>query len=362
MKRLSSFLIGTVLLPAFLSCAGGGAGAPQDGYVIGFYNVENLFDAVHDKGKNDYDFLPDGSNGWTPERYARKRENIASVIRAMKEENGCWHTVLGLAEVENRQVLEDLVREPGIEEADFRIVHFEGPDRRGIDCALLYRPEFNVLESESIPYDFDSERIRFGMDRDEMRSFRTRDVLLVRGKLAGEMFAVFVAHLPSRKGEKAEETRARGAEIIHDKAMALMEKYPGIKIVVMGDMNDNPEDESQVKWLHARATIGETGPQDFFSPFISTLRAGIGTLTYRNEWNLFDIILVNQALAKAQPGSLHIVPCVADKYYGKVFRKPFMTQQDGKYKGSPLRTFSGGEFLDGYSDHYPTSIVVSTHP
>ncbi len=357
MKRI---LILAWALLGLLSCAGGAA-EPAEGYVVGFYNVENLFDDTHDNGKNDYDFLPDGSNGWTADRYARKRANIARVIREMKEDNGAWHSILGLAEVENDRVLEDLLREPDIADAGFRYIHFEGPDRRGIDCALLYRPDdFTVIDSKSIPYDFDSDAIRFEMDRDEMRQFRTRDVLMVRGKIAGEMLAVFVTHLPSRKGDKAEETRARGAEIIYEEAMALMEKYPGIKIVVMGDMNDNPEDESQTRWLHARESIEKTGPADFYSPFISTLRNGIGTLTYRGEWNLFDIIMVNQALTDAPEGSLRIVPCVAGKYYGKVFRKPFLTQQDGKYKGSPLRTFSGGEFLDGFSDHYPTCIVLST--
>ena len=357
---MKKFALHLLALLCALSCAEAGSSAIPDGYVIGFYNVENLFDAAHDKGKNDYDFLPDGANGWTAERYARKRENIASVIRAMKEENGAWHTLLGLAEVENDQVLEDLLQEPSVAEAGYEYVHFEGPDRRGIDCALLYRPqEFTLLEKRSIPYDFDSPGIRFEMTRDEMRNFRTRDVLMVRGKIAGEMVAVFVAHLPSRKGEKAEETRARGAEIIHENALALMQKHPGIKIVVMGDMNDDPEDRSQTEYLHAKATKEETGAADFYSPFISTLRRGIGTLTYHGDWNLFDIILVNQALADAPAGSLHIVPCVAGKYDGCVFKKPFMTQQEGKYKGSPKRTFSGETFLDGYSDHYPTYIVIS---
>ena len=205
---MKKFALHLLALLCALSCAESGSSAIPDGYVIGFYNVENLFDAAHDKGKNDYDFLPDGANGWTAERYARKRENIASVIRAMKEENGAWHTLLGLAEVENDQVLEDLLQEPSVAEAGYEYVHFEGPDRRGIDCAFLYRPqEFTLLEKRSIPYDFDSPGIRFEMTRDEMRNFRTRDVLMVRGKIAGEMVAVFVAHLPSRKGGNA---RPRG--------------------------------------------------------------------------------------------------------------------------------------------------------
>ena len=108
-------------------------------YVIGFYNLENLFDTYHDEGKNDYEYLPDGANQWTEVKYAKKLHNMASVIRAMKEDNKVWHSVLGVCEIENRHVLEDLVVQPEIAEADFQIVHFDGPDRRGVDVALLYR-------------------------------------------------------------------------------------------------------------------------------------------------------------------------------------------------------------------------------
>lgn len=335
------------------------AGSPKR-YVLGFYNVENLFDTYHDEGKNDYEFLPDGKNKWTEPKYEKKLHNIATVIKAMADENKAFHTVLGLSEIENRHVLEDLVSQPEIEAANYQIVHYDGPDRRGVDVALLYRPEhFTVEESKSIPFDFNSTTITFTMDKEGQDYFRTRDILMVRGLLDGEMFAFFVAHLPSRIGGKGQDLRSRGAEIIYEHSLELMKQYPGIKIMVMGDMNDNPTDESMVTYMHGKETIAEVGEQDFFSPFLSMLKAGYGSLAYRGTWNIYDIILVNEALANAPKGTLKIQPIVKKKYYGRVFSQPFMTQQEGQYKGTPFRTFSNGTFIGGYSDHYPTYIIVS---
>lgn len=356
MKRIL-YVILTLVLMSVATTAG--AGGPKR-YVLGFYNVENLFDTYHDDGKNDYEFLPDGKNKWTEPKYEKKLHNIATVIRAMADENKAYHAVLGLSEVENRHVLEDLVNQPEIEAANYQIVHYDGPDRRGVDVALLYRPEyFMVEESKSIPFDFNSKAIKFAMDKEGQDYFRTRDILMVRGLLDGEMFAFFVAHLPSRIGGKGQDLRSRGAEIIYEHSLKLMEEYPGIKIMVMGDMNDNPTDESMVKYMHGKETIAEVGKYDFFSPFLSMLKAGYGSLAYRGTWNIYDIILVNEAMANAPKGTLKIQPIVKKKYYGRVFSQPFMTQQEGQYKGTPFRTFSNGTFIGGYSDHYPTYIIVS---
>ena len=213
MKRIL-YVILTLVLMSVATTAG--AGGPKR-YVLGFYNVENLFDTYHDDGKNDYEFLPDGKNKWTEPKYEKKLHNIATVIRAMADENKAYHAVLGLSEVENRHVLEDLVNQPEIEAANYQIVHNDGPDRRGVDVALLYRPEyFTVEESKSIPFDFNSKTIKFAMDKEGQDYFRTRDILMVRGLLDGEMFAFFVAHLPSRIGGKGQDLRSRGAEIIYE--------------------------------------------------------------------------------------------------------------------------------------------------
>ena len=328
-------------------------------YVIGFYNLENLFDTYHDEGKNDYEFLPDGANQWTEAKYQKKLANMAHVIAAMKEDNGRWHTVLGVSEIENRHVLEDLVAEPEIAEANYQIVHYDGPDQRGVDVALLYKPEqMTVVESESIPFTFDSD-IPFDMDEEQKANFRTRDILMVHGIIDGEHFAFYVCHLPSRIGGKGVYTRARGGEIVYNHSMKMMEKYPGIKCVVMGDMNDNPTDASMAVYLHGKENIEEVGPKDYFSPFVSMLKAGYGSLAYRGEWNIYDCILVNEPLAHAPKGTLQIQQITKKKYYARIFTKPFMANQSGDYKDTPFRTFSNGAFVGGYSDHYPTYIVVS---
>ena len=351
-KLLYTLLIVLLAAPAAM-------GAGKKSYVIGFYNLENLFDTYHDEGKNDYEYLPDGANQWTEAKYAKKLKNMASVIRAMKEENKAWHAILGVSEIENRHVLEDLVSQPEIAEANYQIVHYDGPDRRGVDVALFYRPElFTLLESRSIPFDFNSN-LDFGMSEEEKADFRTRDILMVRGMLGDEMFAFFVAHLPSRLGDKSSALRSRGGEIMYQTSRELMAAYPGIKIVAMGDMNDNPTDDSMAVQMRGREKIEEVGPEDFFSPFLSMLKAGYSSLFYRGGGNIYDILVCNYNLAHAPKGTLQIQPIVKKKYYGRVFHQPFMTQQDGQYAGQPFRTYSNGAFVGGYSDHYPTYIIVS---
>lgn len=328
-------------------------------YGVMFYNLENLFDTYHDEGKNDYEYLPDGANEWTDFKYQKKLANMARVIRAMRDENKAYHAVLGVSEIENRHVLEDLVAEPAIADAHYQIVHYDGPDRRGVDVGLLYRPElFTVLESKSIPFNFDST-LEFGMTKEEQDAFRTRDILMVRGMLGGEMFAFFVAHLPSRLGEKSGALRSRGGQIMYEESVRLMQAYPGIKIVAMGDMNDNPTDDSMAVWMHGREKVEDVGPMDFFSPFLSMLKAGYSSLYYRGENNIYDILVVNEPLVNAPKGTLKIQPIVKKKYYARIFNPSFMVQQEGQYAGQPLRTFSNGAFVGGYSDHFPTYIVVS---
>ena len=329
-------------------------------HIIGFYNLENLFDTYHDEGKNDYEYLPDGDNNWTEAKYAKKLANMAHVIAAMKQDNGVWHTVLGVSEIENRHVLEDLVSEPEIAEANYQIVHYDGPDRRGVDVAMLYDPaKFTLLDSESIPFTFEGSAINFEMTKEEQDNFRTRDILMCHGLIGGEHFAIYVCHLPSRLGGKGADNRARGGEIVYNHSRMMMEKYPGIKCVVMGDMNDNPTDPSMAIYLRGREKIEEVGPQDYFSPFLSMLKAGYSSLYYRGENNIYDCILVNYDLAHAPEGSWQIQPFLKKKYYGRIFTKPFMTNQTGQYKGTPFRTFSNGAFVGGYSDHYPTYRVIA---
>ena len=354
-KILNAILLFLLVVPV--------ATAQTDGrnktFVVGFYNLENLFDIYDDPAKHDEEFLPDGKNQWTEVKYQKKLHNIATVIQSMAKTNGRFHTLLGVSEIENRLVIEDLVSQPEIAAANYQIVHYDAPDARGVDVALLYRPDnFKFIDSESIPFDFHSGTIEFAMEGEDRASFKTRDILMVHGLLDGEEFAVYVAHLPSRIGGKGWDLRSRGAEIIYGHAQKMMEKYPGIKVVVMGDMNDNPYDRSMVEFLHSKENPQDVGQDDFFSPFWSMLKAGYGSLAYQGVWNIYDIILVNEALLNSPDGGVKIRPVGKKGFYGVVYKKPFMITQSGQYKGTPFRTFSNGSFIGGYSDHLPTYIVL----
>ena len=331
-------------------------------HVIGFYNLENLFDVYNDPVKNDEEFLPEGKNKWTEAKYQVKLKNMAKVIRAMKEENGVWHALLGVSEIENRLVLEDLVWEEQIREANYQIIHYDGPDRRGVDVALLYDPKvFTFIESESIPFTFEGSSIDWIQSKEERDYFRTRDILMVHGTIDGEHFAVYVAHLPSRAGGKkgGNQLRDRGGEIMYNHAMQMQAKYPGIKIICMGDMNDNPTDPSMAEYLHGKEFTEEVTDTEFFSPFISMLKAGFGSLAYQGVWSIYDLLLVNNALVHPQEGTFGLRQLHKKGYYGRIFNAKFLTNQAGQYKGTPYRTFSNGAFIGGYSDHYPTYIVIT---
>ena len=354
MKR--SFIVAALLLLMSLSAS---AQKTQQNYVIGFYNLENLFDTYDDPVKNDSEFLPEGKNKWTQAKYEKKLHNMAKVIRSMADNNKRWHTILGISEIENRLVIEDLVSQPEIADANYQIVHYDSPDRRGVDVALLYKPDqFTYLDSESIPFDFNSD---IDFSDTDTSYFKTRDILMVHGLIAGEHFAFYVAHLPSRIGGKGGNLRGRGGEIIYNHSREMEAKYPGIKIVAMGDMNDNPTDDSMAKYLHGQERLENVTPTEFFSPYISMLKAGYGSLCYQGVWSIYDLELVNYNLAHAPDGGLKIQPVTKNhgkEYYGVVFKRPWMTTQKGQYKGYPFRTFSNGAFVGGYSDHYPTYIVV----
>lgn len=354
MKR--SFIVAALLLLMSLSAS---AQKTQQNYVIGFYNLENLFDTYDDPVKNDNEFLPEGKNKWTQAKYEKKLHNMAKVIRSMADNNKRWHTILGISEIENRLVIEDLVSQPEIADANYQIVHYDSPDRRGVDVALLYKPDqFTYLDSESIPFDFNSD---IDFSDTDTSYFKTRDILMVHGLIAGEHFAFYVAHLPSRIGGKGGNLRSRGAEIIYNHSRRMEAKYPGIKIVAMGDMNDNPTDDSMAKYLHGQEHLENVTPGEFYSPYISMLKAGYGSLCYQGVWSIYDLELVNYNLAHAPDGGLKIQPVTKNhgkEYYGVVFKRPWMTTQKGQYKGYPFRTFSNGAFVGGYSDHYPTYIVV----
>lgn len=310
----------------------------RDLYSVAFYNLENLFDTIHDAGKNDLEFLPSGSYVWTAEKYEAKLKNLAKVLSEVSRDRvPGGPAVIGVAEAENNRVLTDLVSQPAI--SNYKFVHYEGPDKRGIDCALLYDPEqFTVTNSKlvlSTPFEGDTVHL-------------TRGFLIVDGQMAGERVCFIVNHWPSR-GAKS-PVRVHAAKQVRALADSLMRTDKKLKLIVMGDMNDDPMDESMVT-LGACKYAKQVKKGEFYNPWWETLEdKGVGTLLYRGKWNLFDQIVVSRPLLKAKKGL---------KYdHNEVFIREYLFQQDGKYKGSPLRTHGGRVWLNGYSDHLPTIIYL----
>ncbi len=307
-------------------------------YSVAFYNLENLFDTIHDAGKNDYEFLPDGSYQWTTKKYEAKLKNLSTVLSSLSRElvpEG--PAVIGVAEAENRRVLTDLVNQPAI--SNYEFIHYEGPDKRGIDCALLYDPkQFTVTNSKlvlSTPFEGDTVHL-------------TRGFLIVDGQLAGEHICFIVNHWPSRGAESP--VRVHAAKQVKALTDSLLHIDKKMKIVVMGDMNDDPMDES-MQALGARKYRTGMKPGQFYNPWWETLEdKGVGTLLYRGKWNLFDQIVLSRPLVKAKKGLRYD--------HNEVFIRDFLIQQDGKYKGAPLRTHGGRVWLNGYSDHLPTIIYL----
>lgn len=318
-------------------------------YAVGFYNLENLFDTCHDEGKEDYDFLPDGSYKWNSEKYAHKLHNLARVLSEMgsdvlPQSVGC--AVIGVSEVENSKVLDDLTAQPELASRGYKYCHIEGPDVRGIDCALLYNPAlFTVRDVKLVPY-------VQSLEKDS--AFYTRGFLTVSGTLADEHVTVIVNHLPSRaSGSFYREQGGRQIRAVKD---SLLRDDPQVKVIVMGDMNDDPMDLSMAEALGAKREISEVGDSDMYNPWWNVLATeGQGTLMYRGKWNLFDQIILSPSLL-CRDGENDRSTLKYFKH--NIFSRDYMIQQDGNYKGSPLRTHAGGTWLDGFSDHLPTVIYL----
>ena len=352
MKR-HLFLMAMTLLVAM------GANAKEKQYAlygIGFYNLENLFDTCHDEGKNDYEYLPDGRNKWTGLKYTHKLKNMARVLSEMGTDRipqGC--AAIGVSEVENAKCLADLCNQETLKARNFQFVHIEGPDQRGVDCALLYNPRlFEIRNVKLVPYIYIKEE-------DSMRA--TRGFLVVSGTLADEHVTIVVNHLPSRGATSFyREEGGRQLRIVKD---SLLKDDPNVKIFIMGDMNDDPQDKSMAEALGAKRKIKDVEDGGLWNPFWDVLASGTGTLQYDGKWNLFDQIILSRSLLDTNVMKKTIdfkprdIDCSSLRYYRhQVFRRDYLFQKEGKYKGNTLRTHAGGVWLDGYSDHLPTVVYV----
>ncbi len=311
---------------------------------VGFYNLENLFDTVNDTLINDEEYLPEGKRAWTEERYQEKSANMAYVISQIGLDNvKAGLSVLGVSEVENRKVLEDLVAQPAIKDRNYQIVHFDSPDRRGVDVGLLYNPtHFQPVYSEAIP---------LMIYNDGVRRF-TRDVLYVKGLIETDTFHFLVNHWPSRGGGPAtvaqRNSAAKLCRMVYDSITLIA---PNAKVVIMGDLNDDPTSESLKSHLRTVGKISDVHKTGLFNPFEDHYRRGQGSNAYRDAWSLFDQVIISAGLTdKTKPGYYY--------FKANIFNKQFLVQLSGQYKGYPFRTFSGDEYQGGYSDHFPTYLYL----
>ena len=313
---------------------------------IGFYNLENLFDTLIDPDPNKIlqeDFTPKGQKKWTAEHYQEKLVNMAKVISELGTEvtpDGL--AVLGVCEVENKSVLEDLIKVKSIKERRYKVVHYDSQDKRGIDVGLLYNPKyFKVISSKNFSL------------RSVDTTFYSRDQLLVTGLLNGEKVHLIVAHWPSRRGgeKRSKPRRASAAKLGRMIVDSLQANDPNAKVFYMGDLNDDPTDESVKKHLRGQGKKENMKKGDLFNPWESYYKKGIGTLAYRDTWNLFDQIMVSKSLLGKNYASLKL-------YKSKIFSKPYLKNTEGRYKGYPFRTYSFGSYIGGYSDHFPVYMFL----
>lgn len=319
-------------------------------HIVMFYNVENLFDIYNDPNVLDDEFTPEGPKQWTDVKYRKKVSNIAQVIYSVSSANKDYPAIIGLSEVENRSVIDDIISDKRLVKANYQIVHYDSPERRGVDVALVYRPDVFKLEWSDVFQPIIPER----------PGFKTRDILAVCGTIEGERFCFFVNHWSSRWGgaEQSSFLRCGCAQTVRDYADSLQREDPSIKIIIMGDMNDDPKDKSVAEVLGGKEKLSEVEDGGYFNPFYSMHKAGYGSLGYHDGWNLFDNMVVNSTLVDGKTGELQLVKPRGNKFYGTIFKRPFMMTKKGKYKNYPLRTFSGNKFLGGYSDHLPVYLLI----
>jgi predicted extracellular nuclease len=345
---LAAMAGGVLLLIQARSRKPGPATGPDKGktFTVAFYNMENLFDTEDDPATQDEEFLPAGTYGWTPERYRRKLANMARVIDQLGSEAG--PDVLGMCEVENKQVLEDLVATGNLKKKGYGIVHSDSPDERGIDCALIYKQKrFLLLYQKAYPVPFP-----------ESRELATRDILLVKGILDKKYDITFIVnHWPSRRegAEASAWRRERAAQTARQVVDSILLLDPGANMVLMGDFNDEPADASIRKTLKAGRDSIEASSTWLYNCMAPLAAAGKGTLKFMGEWNLFDQMIVSAAMIN-QKATLQYRGGTAGIYNPEWMRQT----NPGEWKDAPKRTFIRHRYMeDGYSDHFPVYLQLT---
>lgn len=317
-------------------------------HTVAFYNLENLFDTINDPLKFDERSPIMEMKGNRSEVYKQKVKNMARVlanIGADKANNS--PAVIGVCEIENRDVLEDLVNDPLLLGKDYGIIHFEGPDERSIDVALLYQKAlFKPIDSSShelILYNGSSRKRDY-----------TRDQLLVSGKLDGDLIHIIVNHWPSRSGGEARSRPKRVAAAKLNKRIidSLQSIDPYAKIFTMGDLNDDPTNDSVKEVLKAKKEKDEVPFKGIYNPYEKMFtEKGWGTTAYRDALSLFDQIMMTKPLIEDDYSSFRF-------WKAGIYNPSYMFNKRGRYKGYPLRSFADGGFTNGFSDHFPVYVYL----
>jgi len=337
-------------------------------HTVAFYNFENCYDTINDPTIIDEDWTPTGSQHWNSKKYHQKLQNLARVLSEIgSAENPNAPTFIGGAEIENKAVLEDLIKQPKLIDKDYGIIHFDSPDKRGIDVALLYqKKQFQPTSYINIPlYVYRESAVKEEVKSDESENLETEDViqfnaknhrvysrdqLLVTGFLNGEEIHLIVNHWPSRAGgEKKSSPFREAAGALNRKIIDSLQRInPNAKIITMGDLNDSPFNNSVKKALGAKGKIQDVTDLGIFNPFEEMANKGLGTIAFRDAWDIFDQVMVSKSLLQKDYSSFQY-------WKAGIYNKPFLIQKSGKYKGYPLR-HSLTEV--GFSDHFPAYIYL----
>jgi hypothetical protein len=336
-------------------------------HTVAFYNFENLFDTINGTN-NDEEWLPDGTQNWTSNKYKQKLHNLARVISEIGSTDNPNNspTLIGGCEIENRGVLEDLVKEPALINKEYGIVHFDSPDKRGIEVAFLYQKKhFKPTSYKNIPLLVYRNQInQAAKDKNEaddasddkseidknLDRVYTRDVLLVTGFLDGEEVNVMVNHWPSRSGgeKKSSPFREAAGRLNRQIMDSIFKINPNAKIITMGDLNDGSYNKSVKEGIGAKRKKEEVKQFGIYNPFEEMFYKGNASLFYRDAGDIFDQIMVSEALIKNDYSTY--------KYWkAGIYNKPYMITTIGQYKGYPLR-HSMTEI--GFSDHFPVYIYL----
>ncbi|TXD83719.1 endonuclease/exonuclease/phosphatase family protein [Subsaximicrobium wynnwilliamsii] len=319
-------------------------------HTVAFYNLENLFDTINDPIKFDEASPIMEMKTNRAEVYAKKVHNMARVVADIGAEvSGNSPAVIGVCEVENRSVLVDLVNDPLLLGKDYGIIHYESPDARGIDVALLYQKKLFKPSNHS------SHQVDLFKDGNSRERKYTRDQLLVSGMLDGELIHLIVNHWPSRSGGEAKSrpNRVAAAKVSKRLIDSLQAKDPYAKVFMMGDLNDDPTNASLKEVLKTKSDKEDLDLKGLYNPYEDMfVKDGFGTTAYRDAWSLFDQIVMTKPLTDTEDYESFRL------YKAGIYNKLYLTNKRGRYKGYPLRSFSDGGFTDGFSDHFPVYVYL----